>query len=76
MARATLHLQRINPARNMARFYSLSVEHDLFGCDVLVRQWGRLGTFGHVRLDEHGSEGAALAALSALKASKVRRGYR
>jgi predicted DNA-binding WGR domain protein len=57
----------------MARFYTLAVERDLFSNVVLVRQWGRLGTNGPIRLDEHASEGAAL---SALRASKVRRGYR
>jgi predicted DNA-binding WGR domain protein len=68
-------LRRIDPARNMARFYSLAIERDLFGRVVLVRQWGRLGTAGRTRLDEHEGEGEALSALVALKASKERRGY-
>jgi WGR domain-containing protein len=33
-------LRRINPAKNMARFYSLEVERDLLGRVVLVRRWG------------------------------------
>jgi hypothetical protein len=32
-------LRRIDPAKNMARFYSLEVERDLFGRIVLVRRW-------------------------------------
>jgi predicted DNA-binding WGR domain protein len=60
----------------MARFYSLEVEWDLFGRVVLVRRWGRLGTAGRTRLDEHKGEGEALAALVAMQAAKQRRGYR
>ncbi len=60
-------MRRVEPARNMARFYSLDVERDLFGRVVLVRRWGRIGTAGKVRLDEYEGEGAALAALHALE---------
>ena len=67
----TLH--RIDPAKNMARFYFLGVERDLFGRVVLVRHWGRIGTAGKVRLDEH--RGEAEAALQALHAAKRRKGY-
>jgi predicted DNA-binding WGR domain protein len=69
-------MRRIDPARNMARFYSLDVERDLFGRVVLVRRWGRIGSAGRVRLDEYAGEGEALAAMQALQARKVRRGYR
>ena len=68
-------MQRVDPAQNMARFYSLDVERDLFGRVVLVRRWGRVGTAGKVRLDEYLGEGAALAAMQALERRKVRRGY-
>lgn len=33
----TISLSRTDPKRNMARFYGLSVERDLFGHVVLVR---------------------------------------
>ena len=69
-------LRRIDPAQNAARFYSMDVERDLFGRVVLVRRWGRLGTFGKVRLDEHPDEERALQALMAIEARKKRRGYR
>jgi predicted DNA-binding WGR domain protein len=69
-------LRRVDPARNAARFYSMDVERDLFGRVVLVRRWGRLGTFGKVRLDEHPDEGRALQALMAIEARKKRKGYR
>ena len=68
-------LCRIEPAKNMARFYALEVERDLFGRHVLVRRWGRIGTAGKIRLDEHRGEGEAMAALQALHAAKRRKGY-
>jgi predicted DNA-binding WGR domain protein len=68
-------LRRIDPAKNMARFYSLEVERDLFERVVLVRRWGRIGTAGKTRLDEHKGEGEAVAALQALQSAKRRKGY-
>ncbi|PVE23709.1 hypothetical protein DC522_14500 [Microvirga sp. KLBC 81] len=58
-------LCKVDPSQNMARFYSLEVERDLFGRVVLVRRWGRVGTAGKTRLDEHRGEGEAHAALHA-----------
>ena len=74
-AAAPVHLQRIDPKKNMARFYSLEVEQDLLGRVVLVRRWGRIGTAGKTRLDEHRGKGEAMAALQVLREAKVRRGY-
>jgi predicted DNA-binding WGR domain protein len=68
-------MRKVDPSRNMARFYSLEVERDLFGRVILVRRWGRIGTAGKIRLDEHKGEGEALAALQALQAAKRRKGY-
>jgi predicted DNA-binding WGR domain protein len=39
-------LYRIDPARNMRRFYALDVQPDLFGCVLLMKQCGRIGTAG------------------------------
>ncbi|MCA1304938.1 WGR domain-containing protein [Nitratireductor aquimarinus] len=44
-------LKRIDPARNMARYYTLSVEPTLFGDAALVRQWGRIGTRGQFKIN-------------------------
>ena len=68
-------LRRVDPARNMRRFYSLDVERDLFGKVVLVRRWGRIGTAGKVRLDEYPDEAKALGSMEVLRARKIRRGY-
>ncbi len=69
-------MRRIDPGKNMARFYSLEVERDLLGRVVLVRRWGRIGSAGKTRLDEHVGEGEVLAALQILHAAKSRKGYR
>jgi predicted DNA-binding WGR domain protein len=66
-------IRRIDPAQNAARFYRIGRGARRV---VLVRRWGRLGTFGKVRLDEHPDEDRALAALMAIEARKKRRGYR
>jgi len=41
-----LHPQRVDPARNMLRFYTLTIQQDLFGGASLIRVWGRIGTRG------------------------------
>jgi predicted DNA-binding WGR domain protein len=70
------NVQRLAPeASNMARFYSMAIERDLFGRVLLVRQWGRIGTYGSRRHDEHSTAAAAWAALSAIEKAKMR-GYR
>lgn len=69
-------LERRDPARNMARFYTLAIEPSLFGGAALVRQWGRIGTRGQLRIDLFASEREAECALARLAAAKTRRGYR
>jgi predicted DNA-binding WGR domain protein len=71
-----LSLRRVESTGNMARFYNVDVERDLFGNVVLVRCWGRIGTRGKVRLDEFRDEVTARSAMSRLLLRKVRRGYR
>ena len=74
-ADAIVSLIRVRPDKNERRFYALSVDVDLFGCPLLVRCWGRLGTSGRMRLEAHQSVAAALAALATLARTKRRRGY-
>ena len=68
-------LIRIRPECNEWRFYRMEVWPDLFGGALLLRQWGRIGTEGHRRLDPHPDPGAAINALARLAARKRRRGY-
>jgi predicted DNA-binding WGR domain protein len=45
MIAPALELRRIDPARNMRRFYRLDMQPDLFGGVLLLRQWGRRRIF-------------------------------
>ena len=74
--RLQVMLERLDPARNMYRYYVIALEPTLFGDTALVRQWGRIGARGVERRDEHPDETAASAAMERLAASKRRRGYR
>lgn len=69
------HLERRDPARNMKRFYRLSVERDLFGEILLIREWGRIGRQGRRRTEPHASQDTAHRAAAALARSKRQRGY-
>jgi predicted DNA-binding WGR domain protein len=68
-------LRRIDPDRNMRRYYRLSVEPDLFGGASLVREWGRIGARGQGLSELHPDEGQAIDALLKLAKVKRRRGY-
>lgn len=70
-----LHLRRFDGARNMARFYALSLAPTLWGEVALVRRWGRIGTAGRQAIDTHPDADTALAALHRLAGIKTRRGY-
>src|SRR5271166_4276187 len=48
-----LVLERVDRAKNMARFYVLSIEPTLFEDLALVRRWGRIGSVGCERIDLH-----------------------
>jgi predicted DNA-binding WGR domain protein len=61
--------------RPMARFYRMLLAPTLFGECALVREWGRIGSGGTVRVDAFPNAGAALLALQAIVREKKRRGY-
>ena len=70
-----VQMRRVDPVRNMRRFYRMSVQRDLFGGASLVREWGRIGFRGQVLIESHIDEGMAITALMKLAAVKQRRGY-
>ena len=70
-----LHLQRVDAAHNMRRFYRMTIQRDLFGGASLVRTWGRIGTRGRELVNTHVDEGRAITALMVLADEKRRRGY-
>lgn len=72
---STVQLRRVDPARNMARFYLLTVQPTLFGQYALVREWGRIGRPGTVRETPYPTAAEAEAALVRQRQLKERRGY-
>ena len=71
-----LYTERRDTARNMARFYALSIEPTLFGDVCLVRRWGRIGTRGQMKAMSFASEDEAMALFAKIQRQKARRGYR
>ncbi len=71
-----LYLERTEPDRNLARFYRVSLERDLFGQPCLYRQWGRIGHFGRQKIEPFCNEHEALKELLRLVTVKRHRGYR
>ncbi len=71
-----LKLRRIDLSKNVQRFYLLTVQRDLFGGATLMREWGRLGSAGKLKLSHHRDEGQAVDALAAFAQEKFKRGYR
>jgi predicted DNA-binding WGR domain protein len=68
-------LYRIDPARNMARFYRLSIQPTLFGGSSLVRNWGRIGTRGQQMIELFGKPEEAAATSRHIALRKLNRGY-
>ncbi len=73
--REPVHLRRIDPARNMRRFYCLTVQPTLFGGASLIRDWGRIGTRGQTMMETFESPADATRALVRIERTKKRRGY-
>jgi predicted DNA-binding WGR domain protein len=44
-------LQKRNPERNQYRYYVLDVQPNLFGSWSLIREWGRIGRPGQVKIE-------------------------
>lgn len=70
-----LVLERVDRARNMARYYVLSIEPTLFEDFAVVRRWGRIGCAGRTRIDLHPSPPVAEIELEKWLSRKRRRGY-
>jgi predicted DNA-binding WGR domain protein len=70
-------LERVDPARKIARYYVLSIEPTLFAKHTMIRRWGRIGRLGRERLQFFGGEDATRAqvTLETWLARKHKRGY-
>lgn len=71
-----LYIERRDPARNMARYYVLSIEPTLFGEVCLTRRWGRIGAHGQAKFQSFEREEEAVQLFLGLLRSKRKRGYR
>ena len=69
------YAERLDPARNMARFYALELSEDLFGQIWLERRWGRIGTLGQMKLELIEKDVDPSKRIDALARQKTRRGY-
>ena len=70
-----IYLERIDARRNMARYYMLSIQPNLFGGISFIRQWGRIGTAGREKIELMDDIGAAHVAQVGIERAKRRRGY-
>ena len=61
--------------KNMARFYAMSIEPNLFGQACLTRRWGRIGTKGRMMSHHFETEQEAVLLFLDLLRQKKRRGY-
>lgn len=68
-------LHRIEPARNMRRFYRLDLQPDLFGYWLLTREWGRIGGRGQLKIDSFDQHEVAISSMELLYQKKLLRGY-
>jgi predicted DNA-binding WGR domain protein len=68
-------LRRIDLARNMARYYRLDVQPDLFGEWGVIREWGRIGQPGRLRVDPYLTAAQAEERMRVQQAAKQGRGY-
>ena len=71
----SLRLTRVDPEKNMARFYEIDVQPTLFGDYTVERHWGRIGAAGQSRTFWFDDEEAADKMASQVSNAKTRRGY-
>jgi len=69
-------LFRIEPAKNMKRFYSISVQPNLFGGVSVIRNWGRIGSSGQIQIHLLETKAQAISMRDRILKTKERRGYR
>ncbi|NKB84804.1 WGR domain-containing protein [Brucella grignonensis] len=70
-----LYVERMDPTKNMARFYAMSIEATLFGDVCLTRRWGRIGARGQSMQHHFSKEDDAVQLFLELLRNKRERGY-
>lgn len=71
-----LYVERTDPAKNMARYYAMSIEPTLFGDACLTRRWGRIGSNGQIMVHHFDREEEAVRMFLDVLRTKRKRGYR
>ncbi len=72
----SIYLERVDAPRDLARFYVVEVQQDLFGDTLVVRRWGRIATRGRQMSSAAPSLVDAMYQLEHWSSTKFRRGYR
>lgn len=70
-----LYVERTDAAKNMARFYAMTIEPTLFGGASLTRRWGRIGARGQSLTHHFDQETEAVSLFLDLVRQKRARGY-
>ncbi|WP_425347730.1 WGR domain-containing protein [Spartinivicinus poritis] len=70
-----IYLKLSDPETNTHKFYTLLIQKDLFGNWALLRQWGRIGTKGTIKVDTFDCYEKAHSALESIKKEKLCKGY-
>ncbi|SFE71350.1 WGR domain-containing protein [Roseivivax sediminis] len=70
-----MDLTRSVPEANLHRYYRMEIVPGLFGEWALVREWGRIGRSGQMRIDWFNTEAEAKNARFELHMAKAKRGY-
>jgi predicted DNA-binding WGR domain protein len=68
-------LTRTDPTRNIDRFYVVDITPTLFGEWAVLREWGRRGSPGTMRLDSYGRREEAQSAEQRTIKRRLQRGY-
>ena len=72
---SAVYLRKVDPTRNMARFYHVDLAPNLFGEVSVLRSWGRIGTQGRTMIETWPSADAARLSAGRLVRAKESRGY-
>ncbi len=70
-----MDLAKIDTTSNNAHFYRMEIMRGLFGDWSLIREWGRIGQHGQMRIDWFDDEAEAKDARFALQMQKAKKGY-
>jgi predicted DNA-binding WGR domain protein len=69
-------LTRTDPTRNINRFYVVDITPTLFGEWAVLREWGRRGSPGTLRLDSYRRQEEAQSAQQRTIKRRLQRSYR